>query len=137
MSNAIAQALVARLKTDNTVSSLVSGRIAPIMAERNEPLPFIRYYRVSGQPLATSGGVLKTYEARYQIDIYAESYGECVKISDAVQGVLHTWRGDQGDVTVSSCYVEREADEEVDPGMGREKPVFHVSHDYVIWYSVN
>jgi len=79
--------LVALLRADPTVTTLVANRIWPARMPDNPTLPGIVYTRVS--TVENPGlGARSLREARFQIDCWADRYTDTVAVAAAVVGAL-------------------------------------------------
>lgn len=97
----IEESIVAALKKNLAVRSLVSDRIYPMLAPAGAPLPHVTYQRISGVPDTTmdgeeAGGLVN---ARLQVNSYAADYPSMRKLWRAMRAVLI----DYSDDVIQSC----------------------------------
>lgn len=76
------------LKNDATLTTLVNGRIYPMVAPQNVAKPYITYMVVSGLRLQCLGGEIYQGSYRMQMDCFSTTYGNAKAISEAVKNCL-------------------------------------------------
>lgn len=77
-----------RLKNDTTISNSIEGRIYPLVAPQNVSHPFMTYQVIAGINLQCMGGEIYQGDFRFQLNIYANSYGELKTVYEAVKNCL-------------------------------------------------
>lgn len=80
--------LVAHLKADTTLNTLVNGRIYPLIAPQNVARPYITYQVVAGRRLQCLKGNIYQGDFRFQIDVWGLTYSSVKAISEAVKNCL-------------------------------------------------
>lgn len=76
--------LVAHLKADATLTTLVGGRIYPLTAPQNVVKPYITYQVINGNNKQCFSGDIYQKDIRFQIDCWSLKYSEVKAISEAV-----------------------------------------------------
>lgn len=124
-------ALRSYLLTGSGVAALVQ-KIAWISRPQASALPAITLQKVTIDRGYTYSGPDSYHGEIVQLDIWAMSFGDVVKVRDAIIAVLET-PGTASGVTFTMCFVnsERQGIEDV-PGVGA---VFRISLDAEIWWS--
>lgn len=105
--------LVAHLRADSTCNHFfaaatnpVTYRIHPEFLPQSSRYPALRYARISTEPLLTLSGPVMTREARFQIDVHADSGDTCALAAGAVRDSLDGLRNDLGGASIGYCYVD-------------------------------
>lgn len=80
--------LVAHLKADATLTTLVSGRIYPLTAPQNVVKPYITYQVINGNNNQCFSGGIYQKDIRFQIDCWSTSYSNVKAISESVVNSL-------------------------------------------------
>ena len=84
---------------------LVGDRIFPGPLPQEEDIPAVTYQKINALPWASQSGSSGTGQARYQIDIWAQTHEEIVVIEGALQAGFHGYKGIMGDRTIQACFV--------------------------------
>lgn len=76
--------LVAHLKADETLISLIGTRIFPLMAPQNVAKPYITYQVISDNSNQCMEGGIYQNDVRFQLDCWSTKYSEVKSIKTAV-----------------------------------------------------
>lgn len=76
--------LVAHLKADTTLSTLLGGRIYPLTAPQNVVKPYITYQVVANIGEQCFSGGIYQQDIRFQIDCWSLTYSNVKAIKEAV-----------------------------------------------------
>lgn len=80
--------LVAHLKGNVTLNTLIGGRIYPLVAPQNVTIPFTTYQVVNGRSYQCMGGDIYQENNRFQIDVYSKTYSEVKTIANTIKSIL-------------------------------------------------
>ena len=132
----IESALFSYLSTKAEVTAAVGTRILREIAPEGAIYPFMTYTVVGDVPEHHMGGASGLTNVTMQIDVWAETFGEAVSLSEVIRNVLDGFTGDMGseNLSIRTCHLENkislpEADLE-----GAQSPVFRKSLDFLIWH---
>lgn len=134
--NDITLAIAQRLLADSGVSALVGNRVRPLALDQTDELPAIVYSLVTTDAWhALSGG---TYGARTRIQFfcYGESLEDSVSVASAIMGSLDGFRGDAGNLFVSSSMLDNSYDMVDPPTKGSAAWRFRRVVDFTICHNV-
>lgn len=82
-----------RLVSQTALTNLVGTRIYPLQLPQNGQYPAIAYWRVSAPRVRSMGNGSKTIRARYQFDVYAESYKSAKTVVAALIAAIDWYSG--------------------------------------------
>lgn len=112
------------------LSALVGTRIYYVTAPQNVATPYIVFFRVSSVPEYSLAGHSNLINARFQFDIYADTYYEtrliAAQIQLAIQDKCNEVIGGSGGVTVS---VQQENEQDL------YEDIYHCIVEYFIQYN--
>lgn len=106
--------LMQRLAGSNSVQSLVSDRIRPMVLNENEEIPAIRYEMVSTDRWGRLTGGAGEATTRVQFDCYGNESDEAAAVAEAVVNRLDGFNGPLGDIHVYDCTLDNMYDR-IDP----------------------
>ena len=106
------------------------GRFYPQQLPQPVVLPACRYFRASNPTNHSHDGPSRLKRPRFQIDCYAGTYLDAVKLATQVENTLDGYTGGMGSYTAQASFVEEAGKDDYDPETGRHR----VSVDVVIWY---
>jgi len=132
-------ALVKELTDSTTVNPISSGRVFPVTAFRESPLPFIVCQKISNPVVHASGADPGLRNPWFQVSIYDDSYNGARNLSRRVKTVLQDFSSHDGllgdntsGVRVQRIFYENEIDIiNIDPDT--QEKIFHIMQDYRIW----
>ena len=112
------EAIVALLKANSPINTVVGGRIYPIKAPDNAVMPMITYQRVSNlRESMITGEQPKLTETLFQLDIWVSQYtgqnsgiSTLRTISKNVRELLDAYRGTTSGVDIQAIMSENEFD---------------------------
>lgn len=107
-----------------------SYRIYPLRLPQGYTLPAISFQRIStDREHVIDDGPIGWAWARFQLDMWAETYAEVRQLAEAVRQALDGYNDEMGDVTVAGAFAEGERDlyEE-------QTEIYRVTQDYLIPY---
>lgn len=104
----------------DTLKTLVSSRVYPLVAPQGVAKPYITYQGITRQRENTLAGDGGLSNPRVQIDCYAETYPAAKSLALSVRGAMKTA------AYKPLCITENEFHE---PDIG----LFRISQDYSIW----
>lgn len=135
----IGAALRAHLLDDNTIASIVSGRVYPLRMPQKVNLPAIVLTRVSGMRFAHLRGADALARPRYQVDCWAVTHDGATVLGtlcrQRLNGYTGTWSDDDSPATLIPVTIlmdpegDRDLfDEDIAGGSCRH------SADYLVWH---
>ncbi|MFC6644141.1 DUF3168 domain-containing protein [Granulicella cerasi] len=96
--------LVSLLNSDEALTSLISGRIYPVLLPESPTYPATTYRTLSAIPTYQFAGSAGMVTTRIEFTAWATDYGTCKAIIEAIRNVLDGFTGALGDGTnVSAC----------------------------------
>ena len=84
--------LIAKLKSNTTLTGLVATRIYPLTAPQNVVIPYITYQIINVRDMQCISGNTYQEEVRVQIDCWSLNYGQVISIKDAVKASISLWK---------------------------------------------
>jgi hypothetical protein len=126
---AVADVLRSRLTSFAGLAALVSTRIQPGVASQNTARPYVTYQTISEVRDYGMGGGIGIVFARYQFDVFAESYDAARAIVDQLRLALDFWASPSSSPEIIVVTVENVIDG-YEPDTGYFHPVvdFLVTH---------
>jgi hypothetical protein len=125
-----------KLATTTAVANLVRNatspatyRIFPSIIPQGQAMPAIRYEKISVVRPQTLGGPAGFLQARFQIDVWADTDAAVTALADAVVAAIDGTRGDFGGATIQHGYLE---DFGRLPEFDAEETGYRVTMDFVI-----
>ncbi|MBE3590007.1 MAG: DUF3168 domain-containing protein [Firmicutes bacterium] len=92
------------------LAALVSSRIYPLALPESPTLPAISYQRISRRNERTMGSPVAVQVARFQLDCWAQSYGQAKDVAAQVMAALDGRSGAMGGTTILDAHVVSELD---------------------------
>lgn len=108
---------------------LVTNRIYAVSAPQDITQPYLVYTLISAPRAYSHSGVSGIVEARYQINICADSYATTKSIAKQLRDALSGYRGAIGTETVYSAFCDTELDSHDD-----NSELYVSISDYMISY---
>ncbi|MDE1161925.1 MAG: DUF3168 domain-containing protein [Acidobacteriaceae bacterium] len=100
----IEASIVDLLNTDTTLTSIIAGRIYPVLLPEPPTLPAITLRTLSAVPTYELTGALGMVVTRIEFTSWANDYATCKTIASAIRNVLDLFTGILNDgTTVSAC----------------------------------
>ena len=127
------EALLAYLKADSGLSSLVSGRIYWVLAPQGAAKPYIRLLGVGRGIDRAHGGASGLGRRRIQVDIYGTTYLEALTIERAVVALLNNNRFVQSSVRMEA-FLDSARDLTEDDA-AKTPIIFRQSLDFMVTYA--
>lgn len=123
------------LLSQPALAGLVGNRIHPRMSPQGTELPRITYRVVTNQPVHSQTGRSGLERYRVQIDCWAKTFSEMVKVAKAIKNAIDGTKGTWGATEFSGIFVENEIDipERSEHGEGAE--TFHRAIEFLVWAS--
>lgn len=84
--------LLAYLKANSELNSLIGGRIYPSVAPQNVTYPCIVYQMISNNDLSSFGGEVYENRVRFQFDIYDARIGICKQVLASFKNAIYKFR---------------------------------------------
>ena len=119
---------------NTTASGLVGTRVYPQTAPTSATLPFVTYTKISGGPLNAIEAPTTTYEARFQVDVYASTYGGTKTLAAAVEDALSGYSDATSTPCITSVHLDNEQDSIEPLEGGAEEGTHRIVQDYIVWY---
>lgn len=111
------------------LTALVSSRIYPNLAPQKVAFPYVTYRRVSSVRESGMGDDIGIVSARFQFDVFSDTYLSARNALEQVRQALQRWRAPSGNPEIIDSLIENDLDTfEPDP------LVHHVLLDALIYY---
>lgn len=123
------QAIFNILTNDAGVAALVVTRIYPNIVPIDATLPAIAYQRISASSEMAHDGPAGYAQARLQITMIDDDYGDCKALAAAVKAALNGYSGTAASQKIFSSHFKNEYD-----GYGKENRQHVIRQDYMIAY---
>lgn len=104
----ISSALRTRLINFAGISTLISARVYPAPIPQNPTYPLVTYQKISGPRDYVMGNQSGLVRARFQLDTWAETYGECEALADQVRLALSNYSGTSDTITIDWIALDNE-----------------------------
>lgn len=98
------------LETDGTIAAQLSGRVYANIAPPGAARPYAVVDMVAGSPEYHAGGEAGISTAEAEIDIFADTYGECLTAKEAVRQRISGKRGTMGSTSIRSIMLTEDRD---------------------------
>ena len=121
----VGKAIYYLLTNATDVTDVVSTRIYPEIAQQDADLPFIVYNVTNNEPTDTKPEPSKLDTAQVEVNIYAESYTDCIDLAVAVRAALDRVKGTYNGVNVQSIQYQNEIIDFDEP-----QRAYNISADY-------
>lgn len=122
------------LATNTVTSSVVSGRIYPILAPASAAMPFITYRRAGITRAQTLGGPMGVPRVTVEFDVYAATYEGARDLADRCRQILDGYGGTVDNTEVKQASLENEQDDFVQLAGADLPPVYSVKQTYDVWW---
>lgn len=126
-----------QLVANSSVSALVAGRVYPLLAPDDAPLPFITWRRSGITRQHSLSGPMGTPTVSVEFQLYAETYNAARDLADKVRLVLDGYGGTVDTVEVKHVSLDQEYDGFVQLAGSQVPPVYTVVQVYnAIWQEI-
>lgn len=98
------------LETDGTIAAQLSGRVYAQIAPPGAARPYAVFEMVAGSPEYHAGGEAGLSTAEADIDIFADTYAECISSKEAIRQRISGKRGTMGSTSIRSIMVTEDRD---------------------------
>jgi len=98
----VGKAIYYLLTNATDVTDVVSTRVYPEIAQQDADLPYIVYAIANNEPTDTKPEPSKLDTAQVEVNIYSQSYTECIDLAVAVRAALDRVKGTYNGVNVQS-----------------------------------
>jgi len=98
---------------------------------QGEKLPAVTFDRISGVPWRAMGQDANLVQSRFQINSYADDPLEAKKVAEQVKNAMNRWSSSSDYVTIESCFVDNEYNQEVEIGAA-DKGAYWVGLDVLV-----
>lgn len=122
--------LYQRLTSQTAVSSLIAGRVYPLIAPQGTPLPLVVYQRTSVERPQSLGGNVGNPVVTLQLTSYGTSYTSVKSIARAVRLTIDGWTGTTAGVTIQRTTLTGEADGVDMPADDQMLPYYSVQQTF-------
>jgi hypothetical protein len=104
----IESAIKARLDGTAALTALLDTQtsIFAVLAPQSASVPFIVFKVLTEDPTNAMGGETNPVEARFAVDVFANSFLEVVNISEQVRATFKRLRGTVGGVVIQDTFYE-------------------------------
>lgn len=120
--------IFSRLSGFAGLSALVGTRIGPNILPQSTTYPAISYRRVSAERASAMGADPGNVRARFQVDVFAETYASARAVAEQVRQALQRWTNNSGTV-IQGTYYLNEVDLYED-----ETQIHHLALDFEVNY---
>ena len=121
----VGKAIYHLLTNATDVTDIVSTRIYPEIAQQDADLPYIVYNVANNEPTDTKPEPSKLDTAQVEVNIYSDSYTECIDLAVAVRAALDRVKGTYAGVNVQSIQYLNEIIDFDEP-----QRAYNISADY-------
>lgn len=136
----IAELIVERLEDDATVGTSAGNRIYPAGAEQGAVRPYVTFQLISSGTVNDMAPTASaTFEARFQINCWADTYSAAVTLANAVRSSLNGWRNTGLSPKVQSSLLEQGSEGDVfdGPFEGSDVRLYGRRMDFIVWYATS
>lgn len=125
MSLSVAEHINKKLSSNVELTEMVGDRLYPVAVKENIECPFIVYERESVVPNSTKDGT-EGDTVTENVFVFAETYGQSVKIAEIVRDALDGSQGSYSIFTIDECdFVD--AAETYEDGVYVQQLVFNIT----------
>ena len=121
----VGKAIYHLLTNATDVTDIVNTRIYPEIAQQDADLPYIVYNVANNEPTDTKPEPSKLDTAQVEVNIYSDSYTECIDLAVAVRAALDRVKGTYAGVNVQSIQYLNEIIDFDEP-----QRAYNISADY-------
>ncbi len=104
----------------NTLKTLASGRVYPLVIPEKSVMPAITYLRIAYTPENTLDGGATIDQIRIQVDTYANTYAESKTLANSVRSVMES----------ASFKGTLQSDQDL---FEPDVKLYRVTQDYYVW----
>ncbi len=122
------------LLTSTDLTDLIDTKIYPDQAPQNVAMPYIVYFRISGQRVRSLDGPNRLIHPRLQYDVLAATRQEAKDIAAVFRNFLDGYQGDIGGLYAQKIEVSDDRDFFEEPIHGDEVGARGVSLDVMVWF---
>lgn len=122
--------LYQRLTSQTAVSSLIAGRVFPLIAPQGTPLPLVVYQRTGVDRPQSLAGNVGNPVVTLQLTSYGTSYTSVKSIARAVRLAVDGWTGTTAGVTIQRTTLTSEADGVDLPADDQMLPYYNVQQTF-------
>ena len=130
----IGEELIIELISASDVFALTSDRIHQNHIPQQSSYPSIWFSRRSELKSTTFDGDDDPVKTRFDIECLAETQGDAIDLSIAVDGALHGKRGTFGNGSVQGVFVENKSDDYIPQNDASDDGIIAVGLDVSIWH---
>ena len=122
------------LVTNTLTSSIVGGRVYPLLAPKTAALPFITWRRSGISREHTLAGPMGVPNVSVEMQSFATTYEDVRELADRVRLVLDGYGATVNNTEVKHVSLEQESDDFVQLAGGDLPPVYQVTQTFnVLW----
>jgi hypothetical protein len=89
----IESGLTSLINADATTTSLIAGRIYPLVLPETPTYPALTYRTISSLPTYDLNGDVVETKTRIEFTSWSTSYGDCKTVNEAIRAVLESYKG--------------------------------------------
>ena len=130
------EALISMLLADTAVAAIVGNRVFVGRRRKSAALPTLVIHRISGAPEYAEDGEVGVAGLLFQIDCWAETYGQAKLLARAVTETLSAFSGTIGAVEVQFITLDAERDDAVSGTADDITNPFRTSLDFEVWRAI-
>jgi hypothetical protein len=123
----IEEALVHKLTTTSTITTLIGTRIYPLVFPAGATMPCLVYQRISTPRIHTHEGASGLAQPRFQLTCWSATYGGAKALANAVREALDGFKGSIQGVQVGATFIQNELDQRE-----ADTKLYSVIQDYTI-----
>ena len=132
----ICTVLATRLLADSGVSSLVGSTVRPIVLDQRDTMPAIVYSLVNQEGWHSLTAGTTCARSRVQFFAYGDTITEAINVADAIMASLDDFRGQSGDIFISSCMLDNKYDMADAPTKGSAAWRYRRVVDFVVCHEI-
>lgn len=102
----IEDAIYSHATNDAGIAALIGTRIYPGVATQNPTAPYVVYQRVSSVPISNLADDTDITEARFQFNLYADSYDSAVAVMEAFRTAFVRFKGTVASIVIMDIDLE-------------------------------
>jgi hypothetical protein len=123
-----------RIDDVSVIDTGINSRIFPAIAPHGDSLPFITYQQISGVRQQVTTHSIGMVQARFQINCWGETYGDCNTVAMAVRKLLDGYAGTVEKVKIHDIQLDNEIDlQELVEGVSQSERRGKAL-DFIVWY---
>ena len=113
------------------LQGFAGGRVYPLLAPQDGPLPCVVYSRISAERWRSTTGPSGMAQARIQVDVYDIGYAPAKALADNIRSALDGLRGEAGGVRIGGLSLISDRDFMESTPM---PALYRVSMDFLMTY---